>query len=193
MVLTLDDVKRIRKVIEKRISFRGIKDEVLLDLILSAIYYHPYGYDPFPTVYLKCAYLFQSICTEHPFYDGNKRTSLIVARIFMRQNGYYLVIPLSAVRYSILVAQKKRNFEQITKWIKKHSARPCKSYINKRDRFLIMPVKRIIDLLETDREQEGYRLLDYWLATDIYPENKLDAKDVLDFLFHIANSRQDII
>jgi death-on-curing family protein len=179
--------------LKKELVLEELRMKDYFDLILSAIYYHPYGYDPFPTVYLKCAYLFQSICTEHPFYDGNKRTSLIVARIFMRQNGYYLVIPLSAVRYSILVAQKKRNFEQITKWIKKHSARPCKSYINKRDRFLIMPVKRIIDLLETDREQEGYRLLDYWLATDIYPENKLDAKDVLDFLFHIANSRQDII
>jgi death on curing protein len=189
MVLTIEDVKQIRNVIENnQISYKGIKDIGLLELILENLYYHPYGYDPFPTIYSKCAYLFESICTEHPFYDGNKRTSLIIANVFMRKNGYYLVIPLSAVRYSILVAQKKRNLGQITKWVKKHSAKTTESYIQKRSKFLINPVTKIIWLLENDNEKKGYRLLNYWLAFDIYPEYKLEIREMLDFLFNIANS-----
>ncbi len=94
----------------------------------------------------------------------------------------YLVIPLSAVRYSVLIAQKKRNFEQITKWIKKHSAKTYKSYIQKREKFIKKPVIKVTELLKTGRGQDGYRLLDYWLATDIYPEYKLEQKKIFDFL-----------
>lgn len=190
MKLTLQDIEQIRSVIETKIDFKGIKNKGQLDFVLNNIDFKYNGHEPYPDVYSKCAYLFESICTEHFFYDGNKRTSLVVARIFMRMNGYYLVIPLSAVRYSVLVARKKRTYQQIRRWIKKHSTKTHKSYIKKRDRFLITPVQRIIDLLETDREKEGYELLDYWLATKIYPENKMEPKEVFDFLFHIANLDQ---
>lgn len=190
MVITLEDVKQIRNVIEsKNIAYKGIKDKGLLELVLNNIYYRPYGHDPFPTVYSKCAYLFESICTQHFFYDGNKRSSLIIASVFMRKHGYYLVIPLSAVRYTILVAQKKMSREQITKWIKRHAAKTYKTYLNKRRRLLIKPVRKIIYLFENNREKEGYNLLNKWLAFDVYPRYKLEIREMLDFLFDIANSK----
>ncbi len=85
MILTLDEVKQIREEIEKDISYKN--NEGQLDCVLHTIDLKYQGNDQYPTVYLKCAYLLESICTEHFFYDGNKRTSLLVAKIFMMKNG----------------------------------------------------------------------------------------------------------
>ncbi len=87
MILTLDEVKQILEEIEKDISYKGIINEGQLDCVLHTIDLKYQGNDQYPTVYLKCAYLLESICTEHFFYDGNKRTSLLVAKIFMMKNG----------------------------------------------------------------------------------------------------------
>jgi death-on-curing protein len=63
----------------------GIHD---LDALLSAIG-RPYtGY--YRSIARKAAALMQSIATNHPFNDGNKRTSILLTDLFLARSGYRL-------------------------------------------------------------------------------------------------------
>ena len=53
---------------------------------------------------LAAAYWFHISC-NHPFVDGNKRTSFLAADVFLRQNGYRLAVPFGVgLRLSIAIA-----------------------------------------------------------------------------------------
>jgi death on curing protein len=49
-----------------------------------------YGHDPFPTIIHKAASVLHDILIYHPFTDGQKRTGLSSAFIFLGLNGYSL-------------------------------------------------------------------------------------------------------
>src|SRR3989344_4933272 len=44
--------------------------------------------EQFPTLLLKAAAYFEAVATYHVFVDGNKRTALIVAEVFLRANDW---------------------------------------------------------------------------------------------------------
>ena len=64
----------------------------------------------------------------------------------------------------------------------KNTVKTYKSYIKKREKFIKKPAIKVKELLKTGREQEGYGLLDYWLASDIYPDYISEQKKIFDFL-----------
>jgi death-on-curing protein len=47
-----------------------------------------FGKELYPTVYLKAALYIRNIITAHPFIDGNKRTAMTTADVFLTLNGY---------------------------------------------------------------------------------------------------------
>ena len=65
----------------------GVRSQHLLE---SAVY-RPQasfgGQDLYPDVFIKAAVLGHSLISNHPFIDGNKRTSLASALVFLRLNG----------------------------------------------------------------------------------------------------------
>lgn len=61
---------------------------------------------PFPTVVARAAAMMYSLITFHPFADGNKRTSLIVASYFFFVNGYLFAIPDDAPEFTKGVAAR---------------------------------------------------------------------------------------
>ena len=42
----------------------------------------------YPTVFLKAALYVRNIIMGHPFVDGNKRTGMTAASVFLENNGY---------------------------------------------------------------------------------------------------------
>jgi death-on-curing protein len=50
--------------------------------------YPLFGYDKYPTIHLKAAMLMVFITKGHCFVDGNKRTGLASALVFLTINGY---------------------------------------------------------------------------------------------------------
>ena len=48
------------------------------------------GESLYPDIFQKAAALFQSIIFNHPFLDGNKRTGITAAFLFLQLNGYKL-------------------------------------------------------------------------------------------------------
>ncbi len=66
----------------------GIRDQTMLESAIDrpenkAAYGEPDVFD------LAAAYLY-GLARNHPFIDGNKRTAIVVAAIFLMKNGYQL-------------------------------------------------------------------------------------------------------
>ena len=57
---------------------------------------------------------------SHTFSDGNKRTSIEMAKLLLRLNGYDLTLPLEESKKFILeVSQYKHDEKSISKWLAK--------------------------------------------------------------------------
>jgi death-on-curing protein len=98
----------------------GIADESQLDAIIyRAKHSMIFDQDPIPTVVHKAAFLMHSLLRYHQFVDGQKRTGLSTAFIFLGLNGYTFwsrdVLP--EVHYCIEIAQGQHEVEEITAWL----------------------------------------------------------------------------
>lgn len=82
--------------INRRIIFRagegsvGVQDPKGLNSVVEAPKQVFFGREAYPTVWLKAAYYLQKITKKHLFADGNKRTALEAAKIFLILNGVTL-------------------------------------------------------------------------------------------------------
>ncbi len=62
------------------------------------------------------------IISGHPFVDGNKRTGLESADIFLRKNGYYLEIDVEdGKEFALKVAKNQLTKNEIRNWIVNNS------------------------------------------------------------------------
>lgn len=78
--------------------------------------------DLYKTIFDKAAALLQSLLKNHPFVDGNKRTALTSAGIFLKLNGYELINDHdNEVSFTLKVDKEHLAIEQIAKWLEKHS------------------------------------------------------------------------
>ena len=78
--------------------------------------------DAYPTIFLKAASMFHSIINNHPFFDGNKRTSLFTAVLFLEYNGYHLEFSKKeGIEFTLKAHNDDWSVEQIADWIKQHS------------------------------------------------------------------------
>jgi len=100
----------------------GIHD---LSALLSAVGRPQSSFDEedlYPTLFTKVAALIDSLIRNHPFVDGNKRTGMAAASLFLRRNGYLLETSnAELVRVALGVAQSQLDLDQITAWLKENS------------------------------------------------------------------------
>ena len=88
----------------------------------------------------------EAIIKWHLFIDGNKRSGLHAAHLYMYVNGYTLVILVSAVRFSVLVAQDEKDLDEITQWIRKLSVKGSKQFHYKMFRYFLLQLIRLLIL-----------------------------------------------
>jgi len=64
----------------------------------------------------------ESLANNHPFLDGNKRTSFAVTDTFLRLNGFYLQVePLRAHSFMTeAISKGEFRFDRIRDWISSH-------------------------------------------------------------------------
>lgn len=78
--------------------------------------------DAYKSIFDKAAALFHSIINNHPFLDGNKRTSLFSAVLFLAYNGWNVEFRRKeAVKFTRQVHNQKFTVDVISKWLKEHS------------------------------------------------------------------------
>lgn len=80
--------------------------------------------DFYPSIEEKAASYLYELSTGHCFKDGNKRTSYAATAVFLKLNGYKLIVDDNELyRFVLLVANDKTRpeFQEVVDWIKKHS------------------------------------------------------------------------
>ncbi|GAA2204412.1 type II toxin-antitoxin system death-on-curing family toxin [Nonomuraea monospora] len=68
----------------------AVRDLGLLDSAVHRPGSSMFGQEAYPDLITKAAALLQSLATNHPLIDGNKRLSWLVTDVFLRYNGLEL-------------------------------------------------------------------------------------------------------
>jgi death-on-curing protein len=63
-----------------------------------------------------------SLAPNHPFVDGNKRTAIAAAALFLRQNGFRLETTNDELeRFTLSVTNERISIAQIAAWLQAFS------------------------------------------------------------------------
>ncbi len=121
--LDILEVYAIHEAIIKRAKTKAsIRDFSLLHSAVERPYATFEGQDLYSTIFLKAGALIQSICLNHAFTDGNKRTAWLATKRFLWINGYHLKSETKeAVDFMIWIDNSHPELKKITDWLKQHS------------------------------------------------------------------------
>lgn len=120
---TVADAKAIhRKEIEAAGGSRGLRDT---DALRSAVMRPRQTFDDadlYPDILSKAAALFESLVSNHPFVDGNKRTAVVMAISFLEANGLHFEATNDEVeRFTLEAASGAQDFDAICCWLESHT------------------------------------------------------------------------
>jgi len=75
----------------------------------------------YPTPITKAAALLQSLILNHPFVDGNKRTGMAAAAIFLELHGWLLNASHGEIEdFAVLAAVERSPIDEIAAWLERH-------------------------------------------------------------------------
>ena len=97
----------------------GVRDTATLALLEDLPRQAVFGQELYPTVFLKAAVYVHSLIFSHPFIDGNKRTAMATADVFLQLNGCHITTPQGGVeKFALAVIEKRMTLEEIATWLK---------------------------------------------------------------------------
>jgi death-on-curing protein len=101
----------------------GVRDLGLLQSAIARPQAIFDGKELYPDIYHKSAALLESLVNNHPFVDGNKRTGITAAAMFLRINSYSLTASNQEVESFVLsVASGGQTYDSILEWLQTHCA-----------------------------------------------------------------------
>lgn len=121
--VSIEDVYEIHAALIKKAGTKAsVRDFALLHSALERPKATYIGQDLYPTVFLKAAALLQSLCLNHPFTDGNKRTAWLTTKRFLHVNDYHLKSNRKeAADFMVYVDNSKPELKEISSWLRSHS------------------------------------------------------------------------
>lgn len=121
--LSLKEILRLHfQVIEDFGGSHGVRDEGRLASLALAPAQEVFGQEQYPDIYQKTAVYMRNLIGDHPFIDGNKRTGVTVAGIFLLRNGYALTAkPKELEDFAVRIATEKLDVTDIAAWLGEHS------------------------------------------------------------------------
>jgi death-on-curing protein len=110
------------RVIAETGGIHGVRDLGLLESAVARPQATFDGKELYADVFIKAAALMDSLVNNHPFADGNKRTGVMSAGLFLLINGYKLKTSSAGMEdITLRVATKKVTLEKLAQWMKKNS------------------------------------------------------------------------
>ena len=105
-------------------GLHGVRDLTLLGSATGRPQMSVGFQDAYKTIFDKAAAMMHSIINNHPFLDGNKRTSFFSAILFLEYNSLTLEFKRKeAVKFTRKVVSENYSVEQISKWLQEHSVK----------------------------------------------------------------------
>jgi death-on-curing family protein len=174
---------------------KGVRSESDLEIIVQRPSQIIFRHKIFLDIYSKCACLINEIVRLHAFNNGNKRTALLAAHVFMLENGYNLIIPHSAVKYCTIIAEDKKyriSVEDIVKWIRPLSCPVgnTREYYQKFKEYRTKPERMVYNLNNSGSKQLKIiadMIISDWYSYDKNPEYKGQFDKASRFVSDILN------
>lgn len=119
-MIDIDEVEKIHDIlIDKFGGAKGIRDKGLLESSMNRPFQTFDGEELYPSPIDKAAAIFESIITNHPFIDGNKRTAYVLMRLTLKNNNIDIHLGQSdKYDFVLKAASGQVTFDQIKSWIK---------------------------------------------------------------------------
>ncbi len=110
------------KIIEDFGGSHGVRDEGRLQSVVASPGQEVFGEALYATLYEKAAVYLRNIIADYPFVDGNKRTAVTMAVIFLQRNGFKLTAsPKELEDFAVQVAVEHLDVPVIAAWLKSQS------------------------------------------------------------------------
>lgn len=119
--LNLQDLELIHmQIIDASGGSHGTRDSERLESALASMQQSTFGQDLYPTLFDKAAVLARGVISDHPFLDGNKRTGMMSAIVFLNLNK----VDTSNIKdkeledFAVKIAVDKLDIKTISEWFK---------------------------------------------------------------------------
>lgn len=121
--LTAEQVLFIHaRLIDETGGSHGVRD---LNMLMSALGRAQARFNEqnlYPGLFSKAAALMDSPVRNHPFVDGNKRTGITAAGLFLHHNGYRLVADSdNLVEMTMRIAESQTSVDELAIWLEDNS------------------------------------------------------------------------
>lgn len=123
-MISVEDVEKIHQILIKEFGGSlGTRDAHALSAAIARPYQTFDGKELYPSLLEKAAVLIESMLSNHPFVDGNKRTGYVLMRLFLIENGIDIIAGQDEkYNFVINIASGKSNFDDILSWLLIHTA-----------------------------------------------------------------------
>ena len=121
-MVSLKEVESIHEIlIDKFGGTKGIRDRGALESAINRPYQTFDQKELYPDPIDKAAAIFESLISNHPFIDGNKRTAFVLMRLTLLESNLNLQANQNE-RYDFVLkaAKGEMKFDQIREWLTKY-------------------------------------------------------------------------
>lgn len=119
-MIEISEAEKIHDILIERFGgAKGIRDKGILESAIGRPYQTFDGKDLYPDTVDKAAAIFESIVSNHPFVDGNKRTAYVLMRLILKRNQLDIEVDQD-VKYDFVItaAKGELKFGKIKAWIR---------------------------------------------------------------------------
>ncbi len=120
---TVEEIDLIHlQIIDASGGAHGIRDVGRLESVVATQTQEVFGKELYPTIFQKAAALMKGVVADHAFIDGNKRTGVMLAVIFLERNGVATDIADKALEdFAVSVAVDHLSVDDIAIWLENHT------------------------------------------------------------------------
>jgi death-on-curing protein len=110
------------RLIERYGGSHGVRDIERIRSVCNAVRQEAFGVEQYGSIFEKAAVYARNIIADHPFSDGNKRTGITVAAMFLARNKLNFVAePGELEDFAVRIATEHLDVVAIAKWLQSHS------------------------------------------------------------------------
>ena len=110
-----------RRLVEETGGSHGVRDLGMLESAVAQPMGSFSGQDLYPSVVEKAAALAYSLALNHPFVDGNKRTSHAAMEVFLVLNGHEIDASVDEQEsFWLALAAGQRSRADLVAWLRDH-------------------------------------------------------------------------
>jgi death-on-curing protein len=109
-------------VVDETGGSHGVREYGAIKSVIAVPQQITFGQELYSTIFDKSATYARNIIMNHPFIDGNKRTGMTAAVVFLENNGYQFIAKQGQVeRLAVLIISDKLEIDKIADWLRQNT------------------------------------------------------------------------